>query len=609
MKMMNMRRNEWSLIIVLGLAVNALLASCGEEVSTEGVFPSRSLFKVLSDTVHIDGQATEAPLTLTADCDWSVQTNGWSGLHASPDRGEGSGTVTISTPVNDTPTERRGTLTLTTGTGIKKTLTLLQSPGNIILEVEPKELRFGISGGISEVTVVSNTTWTLTGGTDWCRANVKDGVAGTTSVTVTVDKSEEKDTRTATFSVTPTGSTSPRTITVTQLNKDVYLTLSPESMTFDATTAQQKELDIVCNDTWQASVSTDWVKIDKKKGTGEATINVSCEANKDGKERTATITVTCNGLTKMATVTQRNYDVSFKTIPEELIEFSSTAGTHTVTVVSNTSWTVSGGSDWCQLSTTEGNGNGSVTVAVSANEQTTERIAYITFLPTDMEPTTLTVRQAANNKPVILNVSPTELSFGADEESKTVTVECNDVWTNSVDKDWVTIVKGEQRTYGELTSTPVTVTCAANTTGAARTATLTVTAGSLQRTVSIIQTTANTPVVENLVVSDTIDCKATLNASYRSTLPVTEYGFVYATHAVPTLDDTKIPFYGSGSSGTMTTILTDLTLGTVYYVRAYATNASGTAYSDEKQFTAQGSQPGQGDNNTPTLSRGKYKWK
>ena len=39
------------------------------------------------------------------------------------------------------------------------------------------------------------------------------------------------------------------------------------------------------------------------------------------------------------------------------------------------------------------------------------------------------------------------------------------------------------------------------------------------------------------------------------------------------------------SSGTFTSSITGLTPGTTYYVRAYATNSSGTAYGNEVNFT------------------------
>ena len=64
---------------------------------------------------------------------------------------------------------------------------------------------------------------------------------------------------------------------------------------------------------------------------------------------------------------------------------------------------------------------------------------------------------------------------------------------------------------------------------------------------------------------------------------VTERGICYSTSANPTTANTKITS-GSGL-GQFTCNLTDLQDGTTYYVRAYATNAKGTAYGEQVTFT------------------------
>jgi len=61
----------------------------------------------------------------------------------------------------------------------------------------------------------------------------------------------------------------------------------------------------------------------------------------------------------------------------------------------------------------------------------------------------------------------------------------------------------------------------------------------------------------------------------------TERGFVYGLVHNPSIEsDTKKSVSGTGT-GVFSSNLTGLTVGNVYYVRAYATNASGTAYGSE----------------------------
>jgi hypothetical protein len=70
---------------------------------------------------------------------------------------------------------------------------------------------------------------------------------------------------------------------------------------------------------------------------------------------------------------------------------------------------------------------------------------------------------------------------------------------------------------------------------------------------------------------------------------VTARGVVWATHAAPTLADSKTTD-GSGN-GTYSSALTGLTRTTLYHVRAYATNSSGTGYGGELTFTTKAALP------------------
>ena len=63
-----------------------------------------------------------------------------------------------------------------------------------------------------------------------------------------------------------------------------------------------------------------------------------------------------------------------------------------------------------------------------------------------------------------------------------------------------------------------------------------------------------------------------------------EVGFVYNTTGTPTTSDTKAVI-DSYTSGNLNKVVTGLTANTTYYVRAYAKNEHGTAYSDEKSFS------------------------
>jgi uncharacterized protein YjiK len=65
---------------------------------------------------------------------------------------------------------------------------------------------------------------------------------------------------------------------------------------------------------------------------------------------------------------------------------------------------------------------------------------------------------------------------------------------------------------------------------------------------------------------------------------ITERGFVYSTsNAVPTVDDTKVT--ASGTTDDVWGYLANLTANTHYYFRGFATNGTGTVYSNTGEFT------------------------
>ena len=69
--------------------------------------------------------------------------------------------------------------------------------------------------------------------------------------------------------------------------------------------------------------------------------------------------------------------------------------------------------------------------------------------------------------------------------------------------------------------------------------------------------------------------------------PVTERGVCWSTHSNPTISDDHLNS-GAGGTGNYFVTIDDLTPDTYYFVRAYATNSSGTAYGNEVSFSTLG---------------------
>lgn len=79
------------------------------------------------------------------------------------------------------------------------------------------------------------------------------------------------------------------------------------------------------------------------------------------------------------------------------------------------------------------------------------------------------------------------------------------------------------------------------------------------------------------------------NVTSEGGLPVTERGICWSTSTQPTINDNHI--YSGTGGGTFSEEMSELTLGTTYYVRAFAKNEQGMSYGDAIQFTTIGLAP------------------
>ena len=92
------------------------------------------------------------------------------------------------------------------------------------------------------------------------------------------------------------------------------------------------------------------------------------------------------------------------------------------------------------------------------------------------------------------------------------------------------------------------------------------------------------PTVMTRLVTDVSDTSAVCGGNVTSigSTPLTARGVCWATHHNPTIDDDKT--FDGVDVGEFISNITELTEGTVYHVRAYATNEEGTSYGEEIAF-------------------------
>ena len=162
---------------------------------------------------------------------------------------------------------------------------------------------------------------------------------------------------------------------------------------------------------------------------------------------------------------------------------TSSAGSASFTVTSNSSWTAVSNQSWCTI-TPSGSGNGTITASYSANATTSARVANVTVTVSGLTPVVVTVTQAGAAP--TLSVAPADQPVTASSGNTSFSVTSNTSWTASSNQSWCTV------TPSGTGNGTITATYSANATIVSRVATITVTVTGLTPvTVTVTQVGAS----------------------------------------------------------------------------------------------------------------------
>lgn len=265
-----------------------------------------------------------------------------------------------------------------------------------------------------------------------------------------------------------------------------------------------------------------------------------------------------------------------------------------LSITANCDWSITGAAEWLTVSSLHGNNNATITLSATQNNSADSRSCTLTLQGGNLRRTVTVTQSGAGAS---LSVSPTSLSFDYKEGTKTFDVKSNSSWTVSSDQDWCTVSPQSGSNNGS-----VTVKATQNNSENTRTATITVSGGGKTQTITVTQNGGAKPEVSNLKDTEIKSTEATFTFSIKSAEPITQCGLCYSkTNNSPTVSDSHIDI--EASTGSKTGKLTGLEKKTVYYVRAYAVSAIGTAYSDPVTITTKSASPEEGDNGTPNYAK------
>ena len=269
----------------------------------------------------------------------------------------------------------------------------------------------------------------------------------------------------------------------------ITLNLSKNSLYFSSSGGRDSFSITSNTNSWKvSSSSSSGLSISPESGSYNGLVTITAEPNTRTTSRTPIIIVNGTGLLHPDTiqVTIAAPSPSLNSSPDNL-NFTATDSPKTLTVTSNTSWTVATNEDWLIVSPKSGSNNGTVTVAAEQNTYPSQRQAIITFTNAGVSLHTVNVIQQAGMTQS-LNVSTTSMSFEAVESSKTFTITSNINWTVvSSEPAWLKVLP----TSGSNNST-VTVAVENNINISSRLATITVSGSGISRIIAVTQSGAVT---------------------------------------------------------------------------------------------------------------------
>ena len=379
--------------------------------------------------------------------------------------------------------------------------TLIAGCGGTGTENEPEitpEIKFtedivtsGISVESAEQSITlsfsTNVAWSATVSADWLTISPSSGEAGKNSVKVEVEENRTGQPRSATITISDKESMQKVSVTVRQEALKASLTVSPESLEFSANKGEEM-LNVTSNTDWVITKDAEWITLDSDNGKGLATIAAGVTENTSLTSRTGSITVSTSdgSVKKTVSVRQSGADVVFSVDKNEH-SVAAAGGDFTVKVTRNIGYKINSQPEWVKQTGKVPSGNtDTYTFTAEANTSTEAREGVIVFCNDNNECVPVTVKQAGAN--ATLSVSPAELTFTANTESKSLDVTSNTAWTAASGASWAKLNK----TNGSGNA-QIAVTAEENTAITQRSATITIKTadGKASATVKVTQSAAN----------------------------------------------------------------------------------------------------------------------
>ncbi len=384
-----------------------------------------------TESLMFNNTASSVNVTINAEASWTASSSA-SWIVISPASGEsGTSTMKVSVSPNTSTSERTEYVNLSIGGSQCIQIPVRQR--GIYIETEESELSFNAAGGSQNLSVLSNTNWTVSSAPSWITVSPSQG-EGDGSVKVTASDNPYTANRSGVIHLTQTG-----------LSIDVAVSVSQAGKTFNVNTTvlnfEDKQsmqiINIQTDGTWTASASESWITISPTSNSGNSTLSVTVSENTSDNERSGQVVVVMADKSATINVVQKG---KYFTVSNNLLTYTSKGGVLDVSISTNDSWSakVEDDSTWLTLSKTSGTGNVGVKVTASDNASVNSRTATLIFETTHNQKVRVVVTQDAR----YLRVDTREVLFySKGGTSEAITVSTDGTYSVTTPQSWLSITQ------------------------------------------------------------------------------------------------------------------------------------------------------------------------
>jgi hypothetical protein len=329
---------------------------------------------VTPDTLNIADTACNRSFNIISSTNWQISSDQpW--LTFDPLPGIDTASITFHAETNPDTLAREAVLTIAGENVESKTLVIVQDP-KPYLSVSKNTLEIGaFEGNAESFTIHSNQDWTAQSDQTWLKVNPSSG-KGYAEIMLSADANPDTLLREAVVTVN-TGRLDAQTIVVRQLPKP-FISVSTHILFIGAQAGDSTVFTINSNTNWTVASDQAWLTAHTASGNGCDTIVLSTEANPDTTIRTASITVSADGVTSQVITVRQQPKLNVSVSTDNMTIGAEEGSMASFEIVSNTGWNVQTNQIW--LSANVNSGSGSMVIELTANENpdTAAREAIVT---------------------------------------------------------------------------------------------------------------------------------------------------------------------------------------------------------------------------------------